>query len=660
MASPATVVRVLLCLSIFSGAVRAQIQLQFVQTIYQPTVLEEEPVGTVVTTVGAFYIDGGLVKTDGTFSLSSGEDAQLFSIETGSTATLTVGTIRTDRVFDRDAPGVQTEFRFDVLYTVRVSNVSEEIASAAVTVFLTDVNDNPPRFTERVFVASVLEQTPGGAPFFNVTADDADEVATSLVVDETTEDFAGLEYTVDNGRIIYNVTAGNELSHFALDADTGVLSVATRVRLDVDIVALYNLTVVATDGGGLTDIATVIINVLDSNDNPPQIISPLNINLTLSEDVALGFEIVEAINATDADSGLNALIRFAIIDGDTTNSFSLDAVTGQIVISSPLDREAGDIVNITVAARDSGMPPLQDTIQVLVYLLDVNDFVPTFEATSFEVSVMEELPVGTSVFQVQAIDMDVGLNGTVTYAILNNSGFFTIDSNSGLITTNRSIDREENNSFAFQVIARDNPQNDSYQLSSVTTVRVAIDDINDNAPIFINGSYRADILDNVTAAEVIVRVVANDADVGSNGEVGYQFVMTDPDRPNDFRIDPASGFVYRNRQLRFEDQMVYRYTVQASDNGDFPLIISVDLTIYVYDVNRRPPQFERDSYNTTLLETTPVRTVVLNVSATDPDPGPIGTVQYKIVTKFDEAGSFVVNETTGEISVGSRLDFDLR
>lgn len=655
---------VLLLLAILFSAASAQVQVQFVETLYQPTVDEEQPVGTSVTDVAAFYIDSGVVGTDGTFSLYDSEDARHFTVDTRPTLTRTVGIIRTAAVFDRDAPGAQTEFLFDAIYAVTLSNGSEITASAVVNVFIGDVNDNPPRFTESVFSAYVLEDAPGGSHFFTLTANDPDLVQASQTIDEGTEeaDFAGLIYLVSNGRIIYTISAGNEQSLFVLDPDTGELSTASGVVLDVDVAALYTLTVLATDGGGLQDNATVLVNVLDSNDNAPQIVSPLGVNVTLPEDIAVGYVVVEEINATDADSGLNAAVEFAIADGDITNSFSVDASTGRINVTSPLDREAGSIVNLTVVARDQGVPPLRDTIQVVVNLLDVNDYAPVFQQASFEASVLEAVPTDTSVVQVTAVDLDMGRNGTVSYTILNSSktASFVIDSASGLITTSGVIDRETNPFFSFQVIAVDNPENSSYQLSSVVNVSVTIDDINDNPPLFSSETFRADILDNVTSAEVIAQVVATDADAGANGEIRYRIEVPDPNRPHHFRIDPMTGFVYRNGQLRFEDQSLYHYTIRALDSGGFPLSTDVNLTIYVYDVNRRPPKFEADAYNATLLETIPITTVVLNVSASDPDPGPIGEVRYRITTDFDAAGSFTVNEITGEVAVASRLDFDFR
>lgn len=637
----------------------SECQVQFNSSAYNPTLPEEQPVGTYVVTIGAVYFDSfGIPRTDGVFNISTIGDAQYFRIDTSTALFQSAGTITTVAVFDRDAPDVQTVFVFDVTYTTPVGT-SE---STQVRVTLSDLNDNPPRFTERVFTTAVFEGTRGGTPFFNVTAVDPDLVVATQTIDEASEDFGELEYTVANGRIIYNITGGNELGHFSINADNGTLSVSLGAVLDVDSVDLYNLTVMAVDGGGLKDTATVIVSIVDSNDNQPQILAPHSFQLTISEDTPLGFVILESINATDADTGINADIRFLITSGDITNSFLINELSGEILVSSPLDRERGEIVNLTIAARDRGIPPQQDTFNIVIYLLDVNDFVPSFSQTSYELSINEGSIIGARVGQVEAVDNDQGPNGTVTYRILEGAeGKFAIDSQTGEIFTNGSLDREQVPSYTLLVEAVDNPDNSSLTLSSVVNATVIIEDVNDNSPIFEQESYEVSILDNVRRFTEIIQLRAFDQDSGSNSQITYRFEVPYPTMRDDFNIDADTGVVSRIRRVVFEEQSVYSYTVRALDNAEpFPLFTNVQLTIYVHNVNENPPVFEHSEYNTTIVETTAVGSVVLNVIAHDPDTGLIGEVRYRIVSVFDAAGSFEVNETTGDIYVNSTLDFDFR
>ena len=632
---------------------------QISQSSYYVETPEEQPNGTQVVNVDASYFTStGRRRIDGQFSIPTTGDARFFTVETTATRTSSVGIIRTAAMLDRDAPNAQTRFQFDITYTAP----NGATASAEVDIQLTDVNDNAPQFSQEEFAVLLFEQTPSETPFFNVTAMDIDQVILEIVQEEISPMVFDLveRYTVSNGRLIFTIISGNELNHFTINEDNGTLSISTGVTLDVDLIDTYNLTIMAVDGGGLNDTAKVIINILDSNDNAPQILGPLGVDLTLSEDTEVGYVILEGINATDEDLGPNADIRFLILSGDITNSFSINELTGEIVVSSPLDRERGAIVNLTIAARDRGVPaPLQNTIQVVVRLIDVNDYVPVFSQDFYIFTVNENSRLNTRVAQLSATDLDEGINGMLTYSIIDDGErIFYINPSTSEIFTNNSLDREEVAFYSFLVEAADNPDNTSLQLSSTANVTILIGDLNDNPPIFDQRSYEMSILDSVLRNDEIIQVRATDRDSGTNGEITYSIFEQDSNNPNALRINSETGVVYRFRRIRFEDQSVFRVTLRATDGGG--IHDSVPLTVYIHNVNENPPSFEQSYYNTTVFETTPVSTVVLNVSAPDPDVGLIGEVRYRVISDFDEAGSFDVTETTGEVYVNSTLDYDFR
>ena len=654
--SVALIVLVLLSLD---SVTQAQLStVQFSQQVYYIEIPEEQPNGTEVVTVEASYFSStGRRMIDGRFSIPSTGNARFFTVETTATRTSSIGIIRTAAVLDRDAPNAQTIFEFHVTYTAP----DGATATSEVSVQLTDVNDNPPRFSEEEFNVHLFEQTPGGTAFFNITATDIDLLIVERVQVEIMPNVHDLveRYTVANGRIIFSITSGNDLGHFVINEDNGTLSISPSVELDVDLIDTYNLTVVARDGGGLNDTATVVINVLDSNDNAPQILGPLGLDISLSEDTEVGYVILDSINATDEDTGPNAQIRYLILFGDITNSFTINELTGELVVSSPLDREQGAIVNLTVAARDQGVPvPLQNTIQVVVRLNDVNDYTPTFSQDFYSFTVNENSRLNTRVARLTATDLDEGANGTLTFSIISEAEVFYIDPSSGEIFTNDSLDREEVASYSFVVEVVDNPENSSLQLSSVANVTILIGDLNDNPPVFDQRSYEMSILDNVRRNDEIIRVRATDRDSGSNGQIVYNIFEQDSNNPDALRINSETGVVFRFRKIVFEDTSELRVTLRATDGGG--IHDSVPLTVYIFNVNENPPSFEQSFYNTTIFETTSISTVVLNVSAPDPDVGMIGEVRYRVISEFDEAGSFEVNETTGDVYVNSTLDFDFR
>ena len=92
---------------------------------------------------------------------------------------------------------------------------------------------------------------------------------------------------VDNRKISYSITEGNELGHFQINNETGALLVGPGADLDINNITQYILTVMIVDGGGLNDTAEVTINILDANDNPPVFIYPVNYTVTIPEDVPI-------------------------------------------------------------------------------------------------------------------------------------------------------------------------------------------------------------------------------------------------------------------------------------------------------------------------------------------------------------------------------------
>ncbi len=639
-------------------------QQDFVQNSYFPVFPEEQPVGSAVVAVEAGATDAFGIPRGGTFSIPTDGDARFFTIEdmgmdrrTGVNSAV----IRNAVVFDWDPVSAQRRYIFPVSFTG--DNAGSSV-SVQVTVDVEDINDNSPQFRLEVFELDVFEQLPGGTNLLNLTAEDPDLALTEEVIIDLGNGLFDTEtrYTVENGRVTYEITEGNGLNHFVINFDNGTLSISPGTQLDIDLVESYNLTVVATDGGGLNDTATVLINILDSNDNAPQILAPRGVDVTISEDTEPGYVIVEGINATDLDSGVNSLIRFFIIAGVQRESFAIDETSGEIVVSGPLDREIQGVLNLTVIARDQGVPaPLEDTIYIVVRLLDVNDFTPRFVQPSFLETISESAAVNSRIAQILAEDLDEGQNGTLTYSIVRgNEGVFYIDPSTGELFTNSSLDRETVSSYELVVRAVDNPLNHTYQLSSEANVTVLVEDTNDNVPVFSQAAYNVSILDNVRRRDPIIQIQATDADSGQNGVVTYRIEEFDPQYPMAFRIDENTGTAFRNQPLRFENQSLFTYIIKALDNGPFPRSEDVSLTIILHNVNENPPVFQQAKYNTTLAETTPPGSAVLNVSALDPDVGAIGEVRYRIVSEFDEAGSFSVNETTGVMTVASSLDFDFR
>ena len=563
-------------------------------------------------------------------------------------------------LIDREADITRTRFDINVIF---ISSLAPDLnATQAITLILIDINDNAPDFNESTYEEVISENLSPGSQFFRAFASDPDQVESIQEINEEDESFGDIVYTISNGRVIYSIISGNELGHFSINSDTGWISVSAN--LDVDSVDFYNLTLLATDGGGLNNTAILLITILDSNDNPPIITYPLSFNITLSEDTPPGLVLIEYINATDDDYGLNADIYYSISSGDVTNSFTVNSTTGSLMLSSELDREAGNPLVLIISAIDRGLPPLSDTITVIVHLLDINDNPPIFSSSHYQLSISESAPIGQLVGNIAAVDPDSGENGTIYYNIISNTSSFILDNTTGALTTAVPLDRESIPLYSLTVEAHDSPTNDSYTLYSTVSVLISVSDVNDNAPVWpYNTNISVGILDSEPTGYTLLTVQATDADEGSNGFVQYEFYESDND---DFAIDSVSGNISVNSDIDLSRRGFYVYSIRAYDDGvpSFESIFRY-LLITIHEPNPSDPEFTILDQNITLVETTPVDTNVLNVTATDRDTGLIGELRYRIPDggsewEFGPSGSFDVEPETGRIFINRTLDYDYK
>lgn len=611
-----------------------------------------QPAGTTVAYIDvASYDLNGFAVSGGVFSIPVEGDAQYFSIASVATDTGATGNLTSNIVFENSNP--PQRFTFPVTFTAADGMTT---ASATIYIQLQYVNQ-PPHFTNHTYNVWVPDKTPGGTIFFKVTATDTNPIVWQYVPDATGT--FELKYLDDSGVMTFSIVGGVDSNLFAIDPQTGDLSLTPNADLDIADGDEYNLTVVVTNGAGLTDSAVVYIHVTTINAHAPVITSALHVAVTLPEDTPIGYVVLSEINATDGDAGSNGQIHYLILSGDVTGSFSIDPSTGKLYVSAPLSWILAPEVSLTILAQDGGTPPLSDTMVVDVTVARVYNYPPVFSQPSYVASVQESLPVGTEVVQVTAIDPIV--DNSLTYFIVNGSdGAFAIDPVSGLITANETFVRVLTPSFNLTVMAIDNYTNQSLRMSAVATVYVQITSSNDHPPQWAQSAYHMDTF-AVPSRSNIGTMTATSINEGAAAVITYSFSALDPTRPYAFQIFPTTGLVRTNQSVSINIQQYYYYTVRAQDGSSIPQYADVPLTIQVRTLNLFPPMFSVHSVNITLLQNVTVGTVVVNQTAVDWDTGVNGMVWYRILTTFDPAdGSFGVNTTSGQVFVNTSLNYGLK
>ncbi|KAJ4935670.1 hypothetical protein JOQ06_017200 [Pogonophryne albipinna] len=580
------------------------------------SVMEDQPVGFVVLYVMAGDADQG-ENGRVSYSIQSGNTGGTFSLNPNT------GSLSIFKPLDREEQDV-----FNLTITAEDHGIPQHSSSQLLCVHVIDVNDEVPWFEESQYGAQISENQPPGTSVLTVSASDLDQGT--------------------NGHVIYGSISEDG---FSIHPVTGVIT--TTKSLDRELQEYYTVTVFAKDEGLPPNHAkaTVKIRVLDENDN-----APFFGRLYYSIEVPENLEALPlfTLKATDQDAGDSGEIIYKIKAGDSLGDFHLDRQSGVLSTSRPLDRENRAGYTLTVTAQDQGHPSLSSTATVEVTVMDINDHSPQFQSSSYTADVSEDVHIGSLVLEVKAIDLDQGPNSQVLYYLSRGSNsMFIIDQNTGRIITAAPLDRERTASYSFEVVATDsspaNPRNSTVQ------VTVYIQDVNDNAPFFIQDPLIVNIsASSVNSRRVLATMRAEDKDFGANGSVFYRFA--NPVRG--FTINSLTGDIQATEKLQTLTQSQRTLIVQAMDQGN-PSQSSLGVVIiYIREQSYRGIRFSRTARDISLQENSAKGTVVTQTQAQYPDGSQTG-ISYSIFSG-NRLQSFGINAITGEIWVqrSDQLDFE--
>ncbi|XP_059681550.1 protocadherin gamma-B5-like [Gavia stellata] len=436
--------------------------------------------------------------------------------------------------------------------------------TAQLCINVTDANDNPPVFAQDRYRASLREDVPLGSMVLNVSASDAD---------------AGTNARVTYG---FGKMPSKVLQKFVVDVESGTITL--QEALDFEDTRGYTLLVEARDGGGLVAHCKVEVEVLDVNDNAPEI-TVLSVSSPVPEDAPSG-TVVALLNVNDPDSGENGQV-WCELSGEAP--LSLVASSGgsyKVVTASALDREQAPEHRVTVVARDRGSPSLSSRTALVLEVSDVNDNAPVFEEASYSAYVAENNAAGAAVVRVRARDADAGANGRVSYWLAGGSAgaaaYVSVEARSGAVYAQRSFDYEQCREFAVAVRAQDGG---APSRSSTATVRVFVLDRNDNAPRVLwpaagagAGAAPFEVVPrSAEAGYLVAKVVAVDADAGRNAWLSYELVQAS--EPALFRVGLHSGEVRTARAVSERDAAKQRLVAVVKDHGQPAL--SATATLHV-------------------------------------------------------------------------------
>uniref|UniRef100_A0A8C2GD79 FAT atypical cadherin 3a n=1 Tax=Cyprinus carpio TaxID=7962 RepID=A0A8C2GD79_CYPCA len=632
----------------------APAEVTFQKDKYEVLLSEVAPPGTVVEAVKLQP-----EPDDAEYILTPSTDSGFFSINTmtGVISTARWLTQLTQEVFELEVLEVDSDLR------------------VKVRIILEDANDNAPSFAQQSYEVFVNESVAVGTTVVVVTASDGDHG--------------------ENGYITYSMASLTPLP-FSVQQFTG--AVTTTEELDFESsVERFSFVVRASDWGSpyrRESEVNVTVHLENVNDNKP-LFEKVDCVGVISRDFPVG-EVITTMSAIDIDE--LELVKYKILSGNEQGYFDLNPDSGVMTLHHSLNTAApknsfslkitatdGEhfsdamFVNISVVqgksppksfsctetrvaqrlaekllkkAKASSKPKMDEGF---IDLFSVNRQTPQFDKSfPTDITVREDVQVGTSVFEVKAFDGDTGFNGQLLYAIAdgNTDSCFTIGILNGVISIFLPLDRERTDRYLLNITLYDlgQPQRSSWRL-----LTVYIADANDNAPQFLqDGGYQARIPENTPIGTEVIQVEATDKDQGLNGEIQYSLLTS----TSQFGINSSSGIVYVAGQLDREFVPFFILKVEARDRAErvAQQFSVATLKIYLEDVNDCPPAFIPSVVSARALEDLPVGTVIAWLDTQDPDLGLGGQVRYSLANDYD--GRFEVDKTSGAIRLTKELDFE--
>lgn len=279
---------------------------------------------------------------------------------------------------------------------------------------------------------------------------------------------------------------------------------------------------------------TLYIGDVVSNDGVPLFIRPtLEEVAYVSENSTIGSPVFQVVASDPDDPTLpNGKITYKFLEDANSDSdasaFRINMDTGLITTKNLLDRETKNSYALILVAQDLGKPPQQATRILQVKVLDIDDHKPHFKRNFYsppvEFSIKEEVPIGTKIGSVQAIDEDIGENGMIDYAIThgNEAGLFAVErlkNNSAVIKTTGRLDREAAEKhlltikcFKYSTRLEYLPKPYSKQDPTERQVLIRIIDIDDNRPLFKKENFTIGVRLNVPIDTSLITLEAHDAD----------------------------------------------------------------------------------------------------------------------------------------------------
>uniref|UniRef100_A0A3B3UC07 Protocadherin 1 gamma b 2 n=1 Tax=Poecilia latipinna TaxID=48699 RepID=A0A3B3UC07_9TELE len=255
-------------------------------------------------------------------------------------------TLITDSVLDRETV---SEYNVSVIATD--GGIPPLSAQITFNVKVSDVNDHAPIFSQSVYSAFIKENNSPGLPFITLTAKDPDE-----------NQNARISYILEDT----NIGGSSVSTYVSVNVETGVAQ--AMGTFDYEQIKEIVFVVKAQDGGSppLSSNVTVKLIIQDQNDNPPQVLYPVQTGGSMVAEMVprsadVGYLVTKVV-AVDVDSGQNAWLSYKLQKATDRALFEVGLQNGEIrTIRQVTDKDAVK-QRLTVIEEDNGQPSRSATV----------------------------------------------------------------------------------------------------------------------------------------------------------------------------------------------------------------------------------------------------------------------------------------------------------
>ena len=536
------------------------------------------------------------------------------------------------------ATGVTLDFEETAVHSFPISCIDNKgaMATAELTVNVNPVNEFTPLLQS--VTAAIPETAHIGFLVATLTATDHDHGS--------------------DGEVRYDIvnTYRNDNNTFSLDPITGSVTLSSTLDYEDDTgCRCYNLTVTATDLSETvrrTATASLHITIEDINDNVPSFNND-SYESSLPATALVNTDVL-SVNCSDSDAGQNHRITYHIIPNPpSTDIFSIDTNSGLIKVAAYLESRRIDNANFFVSCQDNVHPILTGTALVVIHIEDINLYRPAFNHSAYTPHILENHQLSQPIrpLSITAHDNDIGPYGRITFTIQTYSdpdGIFHINSTTGILTLQKSLDFERETSYHIIVVATDGAYDSVNRQSAQRAVEVTVISVNEYTPKCPRSVYTGLIADLFTGE--ILDFGCVDRDAGLDGVLMY--TITDGNTAGYFAIQ-NSTLILSFAISPDVAQEIYNLNVTISDMGTPSRETVVSVQIYYSFDNLASPTFTGAPYNFIVSESANVGTAIGSVTATDTDLGIQGEVAYSLA---GTSSIFRIDSIDGIIYLASTLD----